>query len=143
MIDLDGEVVHSWRMPYPPGMYGYLTQRGTCFYNGKTSENSTRYISSKPWKGGVVLESDWNGRVLWEVRHPDHHHDGIRLKNGNVLLICLAQVPADLIPKIQAGLSGTEDEGRIYADYLVEMTINGRRRIDINRLGAGTGVLSC
>jgi len=125
LIDLDGEVIHSWQMPYPPGMYGYLTERGACFYNGKTSEDSTRFISRKPWKGGVVLEADWNGRVLWEVCHRDHHHDGIRLKNGNVLLICLAQLTGDLVPKIQGGLPGTEDGGKIYADYLVEMTTNG------------------
>ena len=50
LIDLDGEVVHSWQMPYPPGMYGYLTERGACFYNGKTSEDSTRFISRKPFR---------------------------------------------------------------------------------------------
>ena len=67
LIDLEGEVVHTWQMPYPPGNYGYLTERGTYFYNGKTSEASTRFISNKPWKGGAALEADWNGRVLWEV----------------------------------------------------------------------------
>jgi Arylsulfotransferase (ASST) len=36
LIDLDGKLIHSWRMPYPPGNYGYLTDRGTLFYNGKT-----------------------------------------------------------------------------------------------------------
>jgi Arylsulfotransferase (ASST) len=126
LIDLDGEVVHTWQMPYPPGNYGYLTERGTYFYNGKTFEDSTRYISGKPWKGGAALEADWNGRVLWEVRHPDHHHDGIRLRNGNVLLICLAPLPRDLVPKIKGGLPGTEHNGEGYADYLVEMTTEGQ-----------------
>ena len=93
LIDISGNVVHTWRMPYPPGNYGYLTERGTLFYNGKTIEESERFISRQPWKGGVALEVDWTGRVLWEVRHPDHHHDGIRLRNGNVLLLCLAQLP--------------------------------------------------
>ena len=41
-----------------------------------------------PIDGGAALEMDWKGRILWEVNHPDHNHDGIRLKNGNVLLIC-------------------------------------------------------
>jgi outer membrane protein assembly factor BamB len=126
LIDLDGEVVHTWKMPYPPGMYGYLTDRGTFFYNGKTTENSTRYISGRPWKGGAVLETDWNSRVLWELRHPDHHHDGIRLRNGNVLLICLAPLPEHMMPKIQGGLPGSEHNGQIYADYLVEMTASGQ-----------------
>ena len=84
LIDLQGEVVHTWNMPYPPGLSGYLTERGTLFYNGRTSEES--FLSRFPFKGGVVLEADWNGKVLWEVRHPDHHHHGILLRNGNVLI---------------------------------------------------------
>ena len=126
LIDLDGNVVHTWRMPYPPGNYGYLTERGTLFYNGKTPENSNRFISGKPWKGGAALEADWNGRVLWEVQHPDHHHDGIRLRNGNVLLLCLAQLPRDLVPKVKGGIPRTEHKGEMYGDYLVEMTTGGR-----------------
>src|SRR2546427_7738831 len=35
LIDLDGNVVHTWPMPYP-AQYGRLTERGTLFYNGKT-----------------------------------------------------------------------------------------------------------
>ena len=84
LVDLHGNVVHTWSMPYPPGLSGYLTERGTLFYNGRTSEES--FLNRFPFKGGVVLEADWNGKVLWEVRHPDHHHHGILLRNGNVLL---------------------------------------------------------
>ena len=126
LIDLDGNSVHTWQMPYPPGNYGYLTERGTCFYNGRIAEDSKRFISKKPWKGGVALEADWNGRVLWEVRHRDHHHDGIRLRNGNVLLICVAQLPRHLVPRVKGGRAGTEHNGEMYADYLVEMTTDGR-----------------
>jgi len=126
LIDIEGNVAHTWQMPYPPGNYGYLTERGTLFFNGKIIENSARFISGQPWKGGAALEADWNGRVLWEVRHPDHHHDGIRLRNGSVLLLCLAQLPADLVPKIKGGMPGTEHHGEMYGDYLVEMTTAGR-----------------
>jgi hypothetical protein len=24
LIDLEGKVIHTWQMPYPPGNYGYL-----------------------------------------------------------------------------------------------------------------------
>ena len=126
LIDLEGNVTHTWQMPYPPGNSGYLTERGTLFYNGKILEDSKRFISGQPWKGGAALEVDWNGRVLWEVRQPDHHHDGIRLRNGNLLLICLAQLPQDLVPKIKGGMPGTENNGQMYADYLVEMTTAGQ-----------------
>jgi len=60
------------------------------------------------------------------VRHPDHHHDGIRLRNGNVLLLCVAQLPQNVVLKVNGGMPGTEHNGEIYADYLVEMTTEGR-----------------
>jgi hypothetical protein len=41
------------------------------------------------------------------------------------LLICLALLPRNLIPKIQGGLPGTEHNGEMYADYLIEMTTSG------------------
>jgi hypothetical protein len=126
LIDLQGNVVHSWHMPYLPGQYGYLTERGTLFYNGKTVDDSGSYISRVPSKGGVALEVDWNGRVLWEVKHPDHHHDGIRLRNGHVLLLCMTQLPHEFHSKIKGGMPGTEHNGEIYTDRLIEMTTDGQ-----------------
>ena len=125
LIDLEGNVVHTWQMPYPAHS-AYLTERGTLFCNGQTPENSARFISGKPWKVGAALEADWHGRVLWEVQHPDHHHDGIRLRNGNVLLLCLSLLPRDLVPKVKGGMAGTEHNGEMYGDYLLEMTTDGR-----------------
>jgi uncharacterized protein (UPF0248 family) len=135
LIDLQGEVVHTWNMPYPPGLSGYLTERGTLFYNGRTSEES--FLSRFPFKGGVVLEADWNGKVLWEVRHPDHHHHGILLRNGNVLLHCMGQVPEDIARRVKGGMvekhmqSGqyaplsAAEAGKMYSDYLAEVTRAG------------------
>ena len=69
----------------------------------------------------------WDGRILWEVKHPDHNHDGIRLRNGNVMLICQKPLPAAMAAKVQGGRPGTEyDNGKMDAPYLVEMTIDGR-----------------
>ena len=52
---------HTWHLPYPPGLSGSLTERGALFYNGRTPEDSS--LSRFPFKGGVVLEADWNGKV--------------------------------------------------------------------------------
>jgi uncharacterized protein (UPF0248 family) len=136
LVDLQGQVVHTWGLPYPPGLSGYLTERGTLFYNGRTSEES--FLSRFPFKGGVVLEADWNGKVLWEVRHPDHHHHGILLRNGNVLLHCMGQVPEEIARRVQGGveesnvLSGQYaprsdgEAGKMYSDYLAEVTPAGQ-----------------
>ncbi len=127
LVDLDGRVAHTWDLPYPPGLYGYLTDAGTLLYNGKVLDGpGGRFIDTQPWKGGAVLEADWNGRILWEVRHSDHHHDAVRLRNGNVLLLCMAAIPADLAVRVQGGLAGTEHGGVMYGDYVVEMTTAGR-----------------
>ena len=136
LIDLQGEVVHTWNMPYPPGLSGYLTDRGTLFYNGRTSEQS--FLSRFPFKGGVVLEADWNGKILLEVRHPDHHHHGILLRNGNVLLNCMGQVPEDIARRVKGGVEedtfpsgqyaprSKSETGKMYSDYLAEVTASGQ-----------------
>jgi Arylsulfotransferase (ASST) len=123
LVDLHGEVVHRWEMPYPPG-YGYLTDRGTLFYNGKIPNPSR--IGRADYMCGAALEMDWKGRVLWEVHNSDHTHDGIRLRNGNVLLICKKPLPDDIVAKVSGGRPGTEyDNGKMIGDYLVEMTTDG------------------
>jgi len=124
LIDLHGTVVHTWKTPYPPGLYGYLTEKGTLFYNGQIPNET--FLGKSPFKGGVALEADWNGKVLWEVRQPDHHHDGRLLKNGNVLLLCATELPDEVARKVQGGRPGTEVNGKIWADYLVELTKDGR-----------------
>src|SRR5436189_1394815 len=58
LIDLQGTVVHSWKMPYRPGLYGYLTDRGTLFYNGQIPSDT--FLGKQPFMGGSVLEMDWN-----------------------------------------------------------------------------------
>jgi hypothetical protein len=124
LIDMLGNVVHTWNMPYPPGQSGYLTERGTLFYNGQIPNDS--HVGRAPYMGGAALEMDWKGRILWEVNHPHHNHDGIRLRNGNVLLICQKPLPTDFVSKVRGSRAGTEyDQGKMDAPYLVEMTIKG------------------
>ena len=124
LIDLDGTVTHTWQMPYPPGRYAYLSERGTLFYTGRTAGSTHSWVPSG--KGGVALEADWNSRVLWEVQHPDHRNDARLLRNGNVLLICAGVVPEDIAARVVGGIPGTDDSGTMHADFLVEMTPSGQ-----------------
>src|SRR5262249_16171473 len=66
LIDLHGSEVHTWNLPYPPGLYGYLTDRGTLFYNGQIPNDT--FLGKTPFMGGAAMEVDWNGRILGEVR---------------------------------------------------------------------------
>lgn len=123
LIDLEGNVAHQWNLPYPPGSFGYLLPNGNLFYNGKTTEN----LDGVPWwfKGGVVLEADPSGNILWEHRVPNHHHDARKLANGNVIILATELVPPALAAKVKGGLPGTERDGAIYADVIYEVTTSG------------------
>jgi len=92
LINLGREVAESWCLPYP-ALNGCLMHRGTLVYNGRIDGPGNTFVTANASKGGVLLEVDLAGEVLWEVRHKDHHHDGIRLANGNALLLCIAEVP--------------------------------------------------
>jgi hypothetical protein len=124
LVDLQGNLEHTWQLPYQ-AEYGYLTQRGTLFYNGNLQTG--RFASQPtPLAGGIVLEADWRGNVLWELRRPDHHHDGRLLSNGNVLLLCATELPDEVAAQVVGGIPGTEVNGKILADYLVEATTDGQ-----------------
>ena len=112
LIDLDGNVVHTWQMPYPPGNYGYLTERGTYFYNGQIYRGLESASSAdNPGKAAWPSKRIGTAASFGKCANPDHHHDGIRLRNGNVLLICLAQLPQHLVSRVKGGRAGTEHNG--------------------------------
>jgi len=72
--------------------------------------------------GGQVYLVDMQGDVVHTWQLP---HDGRLLKNGNVLLLGAQELPDTVASQVQGGLPGTEADGRIWADYLVEMTTSG------------------
>jgi hypothetical protein len=136
LIDVQRAVVHTWTMPYAPGLGGYLTECGTLIYNGRTLE--TGFLSRVPLQG----RCDSGGRLERQdpvggapPRSPSRRHPA---RNGNVLLNCLGQVPRDIAER---AVGGAEDHhlssglyarlppaevGRMYADYLAELTPSGQ-----------------
>lgn len=127
LIDLMGDEVHQWKMPHRPGLYGYLLPNGNLFYNGKIPDDSFQPFEMWPnFKGGVMLEADWDGNVLWEYRNGLHHHDARRTESGGVILLGLERVPEELAAKVQGGVPGTGADG-MWADEVVEVDASGDR----------------
>ena len=136
LVDLRGEIVHTWKTPYRPGLYGYLTDRGTLFYNGQIPNDT--FLGKSPFMGGAALEMNWGGKVLWEIRRPDHHHDGRLLKNGNVVLLCSRELPDDIARRVRGGRPGTEEiTGRSG-----ETSSSKRRRMEKSSGNGGRGSTS-
>ena len=128
LLDPNGEVAHQWNMPYPPGLYGYLLPNGNLFYGGKVRDDGGWDIfeAMKRFKGGVMLEVDWDGNILWEHRDPHHHHDARRTESGGCLYMTVERMDNAQAAKVSGGQPGT-DSGGMYADVLVEVDADGNR----------------
>ncbi|MFQ6030505.1 MAG: aryl-sulfate sulfotransferase [Dehalococcoidia bacterium] len=127
LIDKHGNEVHSGSLPHPAGLYGYLLPNGNLFYGGKTKDDSwDRFSSFKRFKGGAILEVDWEGNVVWEHYDPDHHHDARRTSKGGALYMTVELMDPRLAAKVKGGVPGTDKDG-MWADVLVEVDAAGKR----------------
>ncbi len=128
LVDRDGREVHRWDLPYPPGLYGYLLPNGNLFYMGKISDGtgSERFPFWSWWNGGVLLEVDWDGKVVWEHRDEDQHHDARRTLSGGAIYLTAERVPDDVAAKVRGGIPGSGASG-MWADVVVEVDAGGER----------------
>ncbi len=128
LVDGNGIEAHTWKLPYPPGLYGYLLPNGNLFYGGKVRDDTwERFSSWKRFKGGVMLEADWDGNVLWEHHDKDHHHDARRTGNGGAMYLTVELLPDDVVAKIQGGVPGSERHYGMWSDVIVEVDAAGNR----------------
>lgn len=129
LVDEAGEVVHDWELPWPPGLGQTLTDRGTLLANGKVLDEHP-FLADLPFQAGAIAEFSWSGEKLWEVRHSGHHHDGILLANGNVMLLGIDRVPDEIAARVQGGIpverdSASDRDGGMWVDTLVEVSRAG------------------
>ena len=127
ILNLIGEEVHHWRMPDPPGLYGYLLPNGNLFYSGKLRDDEwDRFQSWKRFKGGVMMEVDWAGNKIWEHRDKDHHHDARRTSSGGAIYLTVELMDPALAARVKGGNPITGENG-MWADVIVEVDSSGNR----------------
>jgi len=106
LIDMQGDIVHSWNRP------GYTLGYAEPLLNGN--------VLIKAYKQGVgsgLVELDWESNVVWEFFDENHsfiHHDFERLENGNTLILCKQHID---VPEISS--ETLED------DYIIEVNPQG------------------
>jgi hypothetical protein len=88
LIDMDGNVVHTWESEYIQGLAVYLLE------DGKLIRNCLPGINPTFMSGGItgrVEIHDWYGNLVWEFEYFSDryclHHDYEVLPNGNILMI--------------------------------------------------------
>ncbi len=90
LIDMDGNVVHTWKTQYTPGLYSELLPNGNLLIGGVVPQDPG--FCGIGGVGGVIQELDWNGNVVWEYKlfEPGkaiQHHTFKRLPNGNTMIL--------------------------------------------------------
>jgi hypothetical protein len=123
LIDMIGEFVNQWKIPYPPAYDAKLLPNGNLLYAGKTDDCPLGDVYNAG--GGILSEVDWNSQVVWEYKDPCLHHSFDRLENGNTLVLKWVMMPHDLAAKVKGGDPGTEKDGIMWGDVIQEITPEG------------------
>ena len=71
LLDWEGNEVHRWHLPTPPGSWGYLLPNGNLFYMAKADQSNNRSaMPATNFVGGWLLEVDWDSNIVWEHINP-------------------------------------------------------------------------
>ena len=121
LVDMDGAVVHSWKLPGEPGNYAYMLPDGHLLAAIRTQVG----ILGLPAKGGHLIEYDWDGNIVWEHEDNTQHHDFRRLANGNTIYLAWRLLDEDMVKRHTGGLAGSEHADGVYGDVLREINPAG------------------
>lgn len=122
LIDMEGKVVHRWRLG-PGGVnHAQLLPNGNLF-NCEWEDGGPPLFAGK---GGRLREYAWNGKVVWEHIDDTQHHDARRLPNGNTMYLAWKKMSRKDAKRVRGGMPKTEAPGgAIYCDVAREIDPDG------------------
>ena len=129
LMDMQGNIVHTWKTIYPP-WYARLMPDGHLVVVQRCSKPSPRRPGYDEFHmggaTGMMMELDWDSRVLFQHFDPNMHHDFRKLPNGNYVYVRWEEVPPDLAGKVRGGQKGTEHkDGTMFGDSFREIDPKG------------------
>lgn len=133
LIDMEGRIVHRWRTPYSPGCHGYLLPNGNILHEGRLkSPDEIGYGWTEEFSGvgGLLSEIDWDSNIVRQIETPLSSHDFTVTPRGTIMYICWEPkgiVPPDIAAKVKGGRPGTELDGQMWGDVIVEVDRDGNR----------------
>src|SRR5216683_3979893 len=141
LLDIDGRVVHCWRLPGSRLFNPQLLPSGNLIVLGndaRTPVPERRPFGQPPQpfaerillmggNGGHLWEVDWEGCVVWEYANQAIHHDFVRLGNGTTIVAEWVEIPADLARVVRGGARRPRERfPPLISDDLVEIDASGK-----------------
>jgi hypothetical protein len=118
LLDLFGKVVHKWETKHQV-FAAFLKKNGNLVISNVIANNLDQYPGGG--KSGCISELNWEGKVIWEYHNNHIHHDFEVMPNGNIVALMYERIPRDLARKIQGGISGSECDGDMWSDAIIEV----------------------
>ena len=120
LINMDGQVVHTWKSDYAPSAWVYQLDNGDLLRGGREPDVP---VFSGGGQGGRIQQFTWDGELVWDFSfaNEDHllHHDVAILPNGN--LLALAWEPKTVEESGQAGRRPEmTPEAGVWPDMILE-----------------------
>lgn len=154
LMDMEGQIVHTWETDYRPGLYAELLPNGNLLRAGRPDqkklmeEKSGKKIKKGELKkfigiggaSGIIQEIDWDGNVVWEYKMAEagkeiQHHTFKRMPNGNTLILgwefmsnedaIKAGRDPKKVPSKPRMLDGASHDG-FWNDFVREVTPKGK-----------------
>ena len=123
LLDMFGSPVHTWSTNHQ-ALYSVLKNDGKLL----SVMEIPKYSQFFPPGGntGIIQERNWDSKVVWEYKNEAMHHDIAELPNGNFAVALWEKTPADIAQEIQGGVAGTELQGVVWSDEIVEIDRQGK-----------------
>jgi len=92
LIDMRGNIVHTWKSEYTAGLHSVLLPNGHLLRAGAVPKKQEVGYCGIGGAGGIIEEFDWNGKKVWEYKMftPNkeiQHHTFCRMPNGNTMIL--------------------------------------------------------
>ncbi len=121
LVNMRGEIAHTWVTDYAPGNSVYLLDNGNLI---RAAQEPTGEVFSGGGIGGRIQEFNWDGEVVWDYVYANddhwHHHDVQPMPNGNILFLAWERKTKEEVLESGRDPSRVLDGG-IWPDHVIEV----------------------
>ena len=135
LINMEGEVVHTWQSNYSSAFSTYFLDNGHILraasrggVTGGFGRGTGGLGGGGVGAGGRIQEVNWGGELIWDFEYYTDkeipHHDITRMPNGNVLIVCWDEKTAE--ENIAAGRNPQYQTSALPPDCIIEVKPTGK-----------------